>query len=394
MTETEKKTTLDVVVDTVAGSVDHTDSIMTGGQLVAASIELTSSTVIPFAQFVPFIKDVAEILNSVTDLYRTAQHNKNITKILTERIAAAYSAVSILQTREDLFTSKNYSSLQRLVQVLQKMKKYIKEITQYNTVQKFLGAKLIENQFKELCKEYDSSISLLNFTLTVGFNFNKEIEDKILKEDVNELIKFQEALRESMDNVGEKVNDVDVKVDDMSKKVVEANDKMNSVNDKMNSVVEIVSEMSITMESLINDKKGPNQIKIDNIFQESLLPFDDFREDNDIRSEKLRKYTHIKRIEEVAFKTVDEKHYNQVKNQVTILKQLKDCQNIIHFYGLTSDGRKYYLVTEWAENKNLREYISLHGQNIGTKLRIRFAYDIAKGLNFLNSVKVINFKHF
>ncbi len=244
MTETEKKTTLDVVVDTVAGSVDHTDSIMTGGQLVAASIELTSSTVIPFAQFVPFIKDVAEILNSVTDLYRTAQHNKNITKILTERISAAYSAVSILQTREDLFTSKNYSSLQSLVQVLQKMKKYIKEITQYNTVQKFLGAKLIENLFKELRKEYDSSISFLNFTLMVGFNFNKEIEDKILKEDVYELIKFQEALRESMESV-----ESDVKIDDMNKKVYET-------NDKMNSVVEIVSEMQIAMQNLIDDKRG------------------------------------------------------------------------------------------------------------------------------------------
>src|SRR6266542_3801574 len=208
MTETEKKTTLDVVVDTVAGSVDHTDSIMTGGQLVAASIELTSSTVIPFAQFVPFIKDVAEILNSVTDLYRTAQHNKNITKILTERISAAYSAVSILQTREDLFTSKNYSSLQSLVQVLQKMKKYIKEITQYNTVQKFIGAKSIEKQFKELCKDYDSSIGLLNFTLTVDFKINAEKEDKILKEDIEELLKFQAALAESITDAKSKVDNV------------------------------------------------------------------------------------------------------------------------------------------------------------------------------------------
>ncbi len=79
-------------------------------------------------------------------------------------------------------------------------------------------------------------------------------------------------------------------------------------------------------------------------------------------------------------------------NQVTILKKLKDCQNIIHFYGLTydDDGLKFYLVTEWAEHKNLREYISSKGQNIEMKLRLRFAYDIAKGLNFLNSVRVIN----
>ncbi|CAI2177541.1 3950_t:CDS:2, partial [Funneliformis geosporum] len=35
--------------------------------------------------------------------------------------------------------------------------------------------------------------------------------------------------------------------------------------------------------------------------------------------------------------------------------------------------------TEWAEYKNLREYITSNRQNIEMKLRIKFAYDIAKG---------------
>src|SRR5436190_5648635 len=42
-------------------------------------------------------KSIAEILNEVTELYKTAQHNKNITKILMQRIAAANSAASILR---------------------------------------------------------------------------------------------------------------------------------------------------------------------------------------------------------------------------------------------------------------------------------------------------------
>ena len=129
-----------------------------------------------------------------------------------------------------------------------------------------------------------------------------------------------------------------------------------------------------------------------NIFNEPSLPFEDYEEMETIRSDKLRKYVHIKTKEEYAFKTVDKEHINQVKikNQVTILRQIKDCPNIIRFYGFTDDGHKYYLITEWAENGNLREYIEKHGQNIETKLKLRFAYDIAKGLNFLNVVKVIN----
>src|SRR5688572_1574838 len=155
-----------------------------------------------------------------------------------------------------------------------------------------------------------------------------------------------------------------------------------------------LSELSITMNNLTNDAHGVNQTKIDNIFQETLLPFDDYREDSDIQSEKsLKKYVHIKTLDEVAFKPVSKENMNEVKNQVTILKKLKDCQNIIHFYGLTSDGGDgYFLVTEWADYGNLREYISSRRQDIDTRLRIRFAYDIAKGLNFLYTVKVNEFK--
>ncbi|RIA93206.1 kinase-like domain-containing protein [Glomus cerebriforme] len=247
------------------------------------------------------------------------------------------------------------------------MKKFAEEITQYNKLQKLLGSKNIESKYQELCKEYDSSISSLNFNLMGKLHFNAQEEMKILRDDVLEVIKFQGALIESMDDA----NTIDAV--------------------KMSVIVERVSEMAQTMQNLMDDDKKNDQFKIDNIFQETPLPFEDYIETEDeYRTERLRKYIHIKSREEYAFKTVKNEHVNQVKNQVTILKKLKDCQNIIHFYGLTNDGSKTYIVTEWAENKNLREYISERGQDIEIKLRIRIAYDIAKGLNFLNSVKIVH----
>ncbi|CAG8723705.1 8984_t:CDS:2 [Rhizophagus irregularis] len=163
------------------------------------TVELATSVAIPLSQFIPLIKDVSEIFSKVTDLYRSAHHNKNITRILMERISAANTCVNILLSREDLLTSIYYKNLQRLVQVLHNMKKFIEEITQYNTVQKHLGAKRIDNEFKELCKEYDSSMTLLSFNLVL-VNFNTENEDKIVKEDVEQLVKFQEALLENLVN--------------------------------------------------------------------------------------------------------------------------------------------------------------------------------------------------
>ena len=63
-----------------------------------------------------------DILKEITELFKMAQHNKNITKMLMERIDAANSA--ILRS-DDL----DYNNLQRLVQVLQSMKKFIEKIT-------------------------------------------------------------------------------------------------------------------------------------------------------------------------------------------------------------------------------------------------------------------------
>src|SRR5688572_22508072 len=109
----------------------------------------------------------------------------NITKVLMDRISAESSVVDISKTRDDLFILRYYTNLCKSFQVLQNLNKYVKEITQYNTEQEVL--KTIEKKVKDLCMEYDDSISLLNF---VDFKeFNAQDEDKVLR-DVEELLKL------------------------------------------------------------------------------------------------------------------------------------------------------------------------------------------------------------
>jgi hypothetical protein len=316
--------------------------------------EVTTS--IYFELFVPLVKDVTNIFNRSMDLYRKVQHKK-ITKILIDRITTAANIVNIyiLQDVDDnLHTSKNHVNLQRLVQILEDMKKFIAE--------RLLQDKLpesVESQITELFNKCDKSIKMIDPKLNV------EKESKNLKEE------FQAASTDTSNH------DMDQSVSD--------------TNDKMNKIIKQVREMSVTMKSLVDDEEGINQEKIDNVFNEFSLPFEDYKETDDkSQSDKLKKYIHEKTKDKFAFKIVEKEHIIQVRNQVTILKKLEYCQNIIHFFGLTYDRANCYLITEWAENGNLREYISLHGQNIEIKFRLKFACDIAKGLSFLNAVKVIN----
>ncbi|CAG8682246.1 1900_t:CDS:2, partial [Funneliformis caledonium] len=139
------------------------------------------------------IRDMVDILNDVADIYKTALHCKNITRILMERISAAVSAV-ILQSSEDLL--KDHIGLHKLIQTLNKMKIYIDEITQYDIVLQFLEDKSIENKFKDLCKEYDDRNDVLSFAIELKTNAEKE--DKVLEGDVKELLKFQKTFEESI----------------------------------------------------------------------------------------------------------------------------------------------------------------------------------------------------
>ncbi|GBB99059.1 hypothetical protein RclHR1_03400011 [Rhizophagus clarus] len=112
-------------------------------------------------------------------------------------------------------------------------------------------------------------------------------------------------------------------------------------------------------------KEGEEKIrnKIDNIFSTSSLfslPFDDYEEaDEAERSNRLRKYVHIKTKEEYAFKVLHKEMIDDVKNKLIILTQLKILLNSM-----------VLLVTD-------------------IKLTLT-ACDIANGLNFLNAVKMVH----
>ncbi len=168
---------------------------------------------------------------------------------------------------------------------------------------------------------------------------------------------------------------------------------VNEIKEDYSSMVLKINAMNNTMEKLLSDKSKnseQNQSKIDNIFQVHKLNFADYEETPEKRNGgRVTKWT--SKCKDFAFKSISESDVedkNGVQNQVTILKEFQEWQNIIKFYGLTTDGNKTYLVTEWAEFGNLREFYTNYKENFDLKLRLRISLEIARGLNFLRSVEV------
>jgi serine/threonine protein kinase len=120
------------------------------------------------------------------------------------------------------------------------------------------------------------------------------------------------------------------------------------------------------------------------------LKISDFKEtgENPRKGGRVTKWIDVRnKCGEFAFKDISE-YKNIVQNQVTILKELHDCQSIIKFYGITCDGNKWYSVTEWAEYGNLREFYTNRKNLFNIRLKLRMSLDIARGLNFLRSLEV------
>ncbi|RGB40251.1 kinase-like domain-containing protein [Rhizophagus diaphanus] len=340
---------------------------------------------VPFTKFLPLIKEIEDVFYEIVELVEASEHNKRTCKILRNRVYAAESAVRDLKVRDreenrDFFNVHNYFCLQNLSSIISQIRKFILDISQMKSLIKYIKVKNIEKTFKELCGEFNSCINLLSFSIDV------KISDELgqLKADQDDFAKYLQEM----------VSGITVDEKNIGDDTKEVKDYLTDLSNKFSSTVAKVSAMNKTMEKYMNESSY-NQKKIDNMFQVHPLKLSNYERDDSEEPRKdglVTKWYNIKiKDEEFAFKIISgTEGQGLVQNQVAIFKELHDWQNIIKFYGLVSEENKWYLVTEWAEYGNLREFYTNHKDQFDLKLKLRMSLDIARGLNFLRTVEIVH----
>ncbi|CAG8729175.1 32512_t:CDS:2 [Gigaspora margarita] len=311
--------------------------------------EVTIETAIPFLKFIPIIIDIINVTEEIALIYQSAEHNKHISKSLFERIVAVETSLRLLKAYKDehkeFFNKQNFVAMQKLSDNIQKMKKFISEITQLKGLMKYSQTKSIQTIFYELTAEFNNCINTLNFTVADDTEVHKENEKEIIDNDLEELNQY-------LFKIG------------------------GGITDENNNISETVNEINVVKKLILDSKTNRQQIQQAIDVQNKLLKLDDFRETNETRGKKVRKYIRIIDNIAVAFKYVaDESDTN-----------LKDCHQIIQFHGLLSDGERCYIVSEWAEHSNLREFYTNYSGPIDIRKKLNIAVDIARGLNFLLAI--------
>ncbi|CAB4482496.1 unnamed protein product [Rhizophagus irregularis] len=330
----------------------------------AENLKDSALMIVPFARFLPLINEIENFFNEIIELVEAAEYNQRTCEILKNRVNIAELAVRDLRDkkidREDFFNKINYIRLQELSTIIKQIKKFISEISLMKTLIKYLKEKSVEKIFKKLCTEFDSCINLLSFS------FNVENADDLeqLKSDQDDLFKYLQGMVAGIDD----------------------NDCFADSSKKFFSTIIKVNAMYKTIRG-----KFKGQTKISDVFQVHPLEFSDYERDD---NEKPRKngrvtkwYEKTNKGAEFAFNTISGEDEEVVQKQVAILKELHDWQNIIKFHGMTSDGNQWYLVTEWAERGNLREFYQ-NKNDFDLKSKLRISLDIARGLNFLRTVEI------
>ncbi|GBB83350.1 hypothetical protein RclHR1_10080003 [Rhizophagus clarus] len=334
---------------------------------------------IPFTKFLPLIDEIRNILNDVIDIAQKAEYNTRICNALKQRVYAVDLAVldlKVQRNNQEYFNGNNYLHLQNLITIITNIKKFMKNISQILELlkTKYILPKNIEKALKELCDDFDFCIIKIDAS-----DFTTTIKDKIRSEEEEE-----EQLKADQEDLNKYFG-----------QIVGVNDK-----DKEEMILKInkINIMKSTMEKLLDKQVGNEnnkrkyQLKIDEIFQAHQLSFSDYvKTDKKPRKNgKVTEWVDINNNDERAFKSISEEDKISVQNQVIILRELHDWQNIIKFYGLTYDGSKWYLVTEWAEHGNLREFYTNNENSFDPKLKLSISLDIARGLNFLRTVEILH----
>ncbi len=123
-----------------------------------------------------------------------------------------------------------------------------------------------------------------------------------------------------------------------------------------------------------------------------MLDGSQYRKTDNRRSKKIEMRTSFKDCIDVSFKEFSNNSFSQtqieIRDQVNILKELKNSDHIIRFFGVAQEDSKFYLVTEWMEYGNLNEYYTNFRDNMSWETKIRFALDICRGVAYLHECEV------
>ncbi|CAG8524522.1 6989_t:CDS:2 [Ambispora gerdemannii] len=327
-----------------------------------------------FAPFRSLIETILLYVEVAITMHREAEHNRRICSALLKRLTAAKSSVEMLELlkneRIDFFTKENYNIFWRFQRSIEKIRNFMRDISQIKGIRKFKpkyldGYKSIEETFEELTTEFDGYMKSLNFTIALPEDVQSQKDKDALKQDKKELLIYLETIQGGITT---------------DRKEISENIEV------VSTLVELFQQQATQ-----SHFSKSQQISVQQVLDEPELDLKDFTAVLS-NKKKVQRRKLIKDQKDVAWREIGSKTLNPtlLHTQVIILKKLQDSTNIIKYHGLAEESGKRYLVTEWAEYGNLKDFYTQRGP-MDWKRKFDFAIGICRGLSYLRAVGIIHY---
>ncbi|CAG8806427.1 23029_t:CDS:2, partial [Gigaspora margarita] len=338
------------------------------GAKIVTDILINTGTV------VPPIALAAVIFKEIIALTERAGHNKTICNRLADRIRVANQALDKIRLKDE-----NDLALRAYVRAIEKCKNFIDKISKSSPFMKLIAAREIENSYNEITKEFDSAVSQLGLSTCLRTNRDIEDDQRVFHADIKTSLQVIEEVMQDMFENGmnntEKLNALGNKLDMIQTAIT---------NDKSSEADHIFKKSQIAGQRVTEHIENGKEVKrgdgqIVKKMMNGVQP---------VAQKEIAYIATLKGSDNSATENQAEK-IEKIEKQVSILTELKNCLNIITFYGTTQVNGKLYIISEWAEMGDLNTYLKKN-PGLPWDFKLRIASEIASGLAFCHFCDILH----
>ncbi|GBB91908.1 hypothetical protein RclHR1_19360001 [Rhizophagus clarus] len=322
------------------------------------------------------------LISTILKVYEVAENNKKICFALVERVGVITGSLNSLELRKNLVRKEAYyDAFYRLNNVLNQIREFIEQISQIRGFKKYAIAISINERLMRLTIEYEAAMKDLQFTLVVANEEQRKIDEEVLMED----------------NIqsGKHLTRIDNKVEDLTGEIKNIKNFLEeNFRGKRGANADILTEVE-NFRVLLDEEWIKKKI------EEKDINYFEYSEFSNIEIIGEGGFGIVKKAitggkNRVALKCLTKKSSNiNIKVFESLMMELKTLRevsyhkNIISFLGISNDNG-YVVVLEYANEGNLRDYLTKKFESLEWEKKIQMALDITCGLKFLHSKGIIH----
>ncbi|PKY25200.1 kinase-like protein [Rhizophagus irregularis] len=368
-------------------------------------------------QFIPLIASYLIIIGTVSKLCEiiikvsdAANYNKVTCKVLNERVQIISGFIELLK-RSQLFDKVYRDAFEEYLFTLNSIKRHISNISEIHGFRKYSKAISISERFMVLTKNYESAMKDLQFALIVA---NEERR----KEDIYEGDRFLAEIHSGVFGNYKHLRQIDERVVILADEIKNIRNFLGEENfhGQKGANADILTEQECADADILTEQEG--------VDADILTEAENYRiffdeewirkkvEEKDINYFEYSEFSNIEIIGEGGFGIVKRaitdgknrvalkclikksskiniKDFESLVMELKVLREVSCHKNIISFLGISKDNG-YVVVLEYANEGNLREYLTKKFKSLEWEKKIQMALDITSGLNFLHSKGIIH----